>query len=253
VLGAAIVPASPLLLADTSPAQPDDLAEEIADLRTQVADSLSTLPAADGIILLAAGARGFHDHARGDLAQLGLPGVDVEMPVCEAMLPAVTRLTQYPMIRGEDLDVDLSVLALQVQHAFGEVEVLPVRVPSATAGDVLVAVGASLVEALRGSDLTATVVCAGDLSATLTTASPGYVADGAADWDHTSVRACRTADANLLASMGPEEAKRVGARGWAPLTALLGVVASARLKPGGFMYGTPCDVGQLVGTYRPRR
>ncbi len=127
--------------------------------------------------------------------------------------------------------------------------VLPLAVPPGTDGDVLVHVGASLLEGLRDAGMTATMVSAGDLSACLDESSPGYVVAGADAWDREAVTAVRRGDAAAFAALGPADAERVMARSWPPLAVLAGAVAAARLTPTEVRYAAPRGVGQLVAAY----
>ena len=249
VPAAAIVPAAPLMVPSASPDQPDEIREEVASLREAAHRVLANLPTTDVVVLLAAGARGFHDTAHATLRPFGVRDAEVTLPVARDLISHVTRLTQYPVFVSEDLDASHAVLALLLHAARGPVPVLPLAVPPGTDGDVLVHVGASLLEGLRDAGMTATMVSAGDLSACLDESSPGYVVAGAQDWDRAAVTAIRRGDAAGFADLGPQDADRLMARSWPPLAVLAGAVAAARLSPTEVRYAAPRGVGEVVAAY----
>lgn len=246
VAGAAAIPTSPLLVPGASPGQPEEVAAELARLRDLSLDTLAALPDCDVHVLVARGDRGIHDRAYASLAPLGIHDVETELPVATDMIDDLSRLTQYPMFRGEELGTAHAVLALLLREARGEVEVLAVNVPPGSDFDVLVTVGASIAEAADDAGREVTVVCQADLSAALHRASPGYEVDGAREWDDAVLDAVRRGRLRPLRDLGPEEAQRVQARGWAPLAVLHGVCASAHLTIEGLGYGAPGGVGQLI-------
>lgn len=230
VAGAAAVPAPPLLLSEVSPDQPDTHREAVASLRERVRAILAALPDADVTVLIAPGPRGVHERARADLRPLGVNADDVVLPVDAELLPHATRLTQYPLALGGSLGVELTVLTRLVAEVRGEGPVLPLSVAPGTDGQVLLNVGASLVEALRDAHRRAVVVAAADLSAGLTTDAPAHLVAGAGAWDTLVVDAVTRRDTDAVAALGPSEAGRVRASGWASLTTVLGVAAAARLR-----------------------
>lgn len=231
VAGAAAVPAAPLLLPEASSAVPAAEREAVGRLREMVATTVAALPDADVVVLIGPGPRGFRERARSSLRPLGIAADDVVLPVDGELLTHATRITQYPVLIGGGLSIENAVLARLVHRARGEVPVLPVSVAPETDGQVLVNIGASLVEALRDTHRTGIVVAASDLSAGLDRSSPRYAIAGAAAWDRLVLRAAATGDVDALSALGPAEAGRVHARGWGPLTVLAGVAAAARLHP----------------------
>lgn len=246
VIGGAAIPAAPLTLPAASPAQPEEARDEVAHLRELTTGALEALPDADVYVLVGAGPRGVHDSALASLDQLGVPDVEVELPVQEEVLEHLTRLVQYPMFRGDPLGVDLTMLALNLHAARGEVTVLPMSVPRGADFDVLVSVGASIGEAVEDAGVSAVVIVAGDLSAGLHEASPAHRIDGSRRFDERVVEAVRSGDLAELGALGPEEAERVQASGWAPLAVMHGVCASSGLSLEMLGYHAPRGVGQLV-------
>lgn len=250
VVGAAAVPTAPLLVPGASPGQPEDVRDEVERLRELSLDTLAGLPDSDAYVLVARGERGIHDRAAASLAPLGVPGLEVELSVATELIEGLSRLTQYPMYRGDPLSIAHSVLVMLLRDARGEVPVLPVNVPAAGDFDVLVAVGASVAEAAEDAERTVSVVCQSDLSAALDEASPGYAVEGARAWDDAVLEAVRERRLRRLEELGPDEAQRVEALGWAPLAVLHGVCASGHLQVEGLGYGAPRGVGQLVARCR---
>lgn len=246
VLAAAAVPTAPVLVPGASPGVPDEVRDEIERLRRLSLQVLEELPPADAVVLIAAGERGIHDRAQASLAPLGIDGCETELPVAEELIEDLSRLTQYPVFRGDPMGVGHSVLALLLEEVCGDVEVLPVSVPWSGDFDVLVTIGASIVEAADDAGRTVVVVCQSDLAGTLNEHSPGYLVDGAGAWDDAVLEAVREGRLRGLRPLGPDEAERVQARGWAPLAVLHGVCAAGHLEVEGIGYGAPRGVGQLV-------
>jgi hypothetical protein len=252
VVGAAVVPAAPLLLPDASPQQPDPDRSAVARLRARVDETLGALPDADVIVLIAPGPRGVHDRARASLRPLGIAREDVSLSVDRKLVPHTTRLTQYPLALGGDLGIEHTILVRLIHALRPDATVLPVSVAPSTDGGVLINVGASLVEALRDAGRTGAFVAAADLSAALTETSPGYLADGAADWDRRLVGAFTRRDTAAVAGLGPHDAARMRAIGWAALTVLAGATAVARLAVAGDLrYDVVRGVGRLTGRFLP--
>lgn len=254
VAGAAAVPAAPLLLPEASPAQPEHDRRAVAALRERVRAVLAALPAADVTVVIAPGPAGVHERAVASLRPLGIAADDVVLPVDASLVPHTTRLTQYPLALGGALGIEHTVLVRLLADGGGRGPVLPLTVPPGTDGQVLVNVGASLVEALRDAHRSAVVVAAADASAGLDERSPGHRIDGAAAWDRRLVTAVAERDADAVAGLGPAEAGRVAAAGWAPLTTLLGVAAAARLRivDDDVAYAVVRGVGRVTTRLEPR-
>ncbi len=119
-----------------------------------------------------------------------------------------------------------------------------VSVPAGAAFDDLSALGAAVAQAL--SARRAAVVAAGDLSAALTARSPRAAATGAIFWDEQAVAAVDAARLDGLRRLGPDVARRVTALGWAPLSALHGIVRYAKIGMVVRHYSAPRGVGYLV-------
>jgi hypothetical protein len=252
LVGGAIVPTAPLVLATASPDQPEANRDEVRRLRELAREAITGLKEADVHVLVAAGPRGIHDRAHATLAPLGVSGATADLPVAEDVVEHLSRLTQYPVFRGDTLGLGLSVLALQLHEVCGEVPVVPVQVPAATRFDVLASIGASVGEAATEAGVTASVIAAGDLSAGLGEGSPRYAIDGASDWDAALIDAVHGDDSGALTRLGPEEAERVKSVGWAPIAAAHGACASARLRLEVLGYAPARGVGHLVARCVPR-
>lgn len=244
VLGAAVVPSAPLVLPEVSPGLPAAHAEDIAALRAAADRALSSLPASDAVVVVASGRRGVHGTATVDLTPLGLPEIVRTHPVADRLLPDVTSRTQYPQRQGDDLEIDLAVLALQLPEA---TPVLPVAVSPAE-GPSLAGIGRGIVGAIRDNQLDVTLVVAGDLSTALDETSPRYVVEGALGWDQDTVEALRHVDVERLVAAG-NDADRVRARSWAPLVVGLAAVRAAGLRPSGIEHRTARGVGYAVGSF----
>jgi hypothetical protein len=241
------VPSAPLLLPAVSPAQPPELAAEVAALREDVAGALRVLSDVDTVILLAAGDEALvHDASRATLACYGHPGVSAELAHDEELLSAVAARGQIPRVRDDRLDGDLAVLAMLVTSTARHVCLLSVTVPRAAGPHALAATAGGLSGAAASTTRRVAVVATGDLAATLGTSSPGYLVEGADAWDAAAVEAFRTGDAEGMAALGPEDATRVQARGWAPLAVLLAIAKQQQHGFAEVSYHAPRGVGQLV-------
>jgi hypothetical protein len=242
------IPAAPLLLPAVSPAQPPELVEPVAALRKDVAGALGGLAGIDSVILLARGDEALvHDANEATLASYGHPEVRCDLAHDEELLKAVSARGQLPRVRDDRLDGDLAVLATLVTAAVPGVRLLSVTVPAA-GSDALAASAAGLRGAAEASDRRVAVVAAADLAASLTTASPGYLVEGADTWDAAVVEAVRAGDADAMGALGPADAARVQARGWAPLVVLLRVAARQEHRFERVAYHAPRGVGQLVAS-----
>jgi hypothetical protein len=251
VRAVAAVPAAPMLLAAVSARQPAAVADEVQHLRAATREVLRGLPEVDTIVLIAGGEDAtLPDGGCVDLAGYGYADVRADVPVDRELLAAVATRTSTPRVRADVLTGDLAVLALLVADARPEAQVLPMTV-AATAGIAsLGGFAAGLASAVDGLGRAVAVVAAGDLSASRETTSPGYLVDGAVAWDEAVVAALRAGDAESFAALGPGEARRVAARGWAPLAVLLAVARAAELRFDRLELTAPRGVGQLVAASR---
>jgi hypothetical protein len=241
------VPAAPLLLPSVSPAQPTEIADAVAALRADVDRALRPLAEVDTVILLAAGEQALvHDASRASLAPYGHPDVVAELEHDEELLTAVASRGQIPRVRDDQLVGDLAVLAVLAVTAAPHVGLLSVTLPGTAGSGALDATAAGLTGAAGATDRRVAVVAAGDLSASLDVSSPGYLVEGANAWDAAVVDAFRSVDVAAMADLGPKQALRVQARGWAPLAVLLRVAARFERPFDEVSYHAPRGVGQLV-------
>jgi hypothetical protein len=245
----AVVPAAPLLLEGASPAQPPELADAVAALRADVTDALAALPSdlRAAIVLCCGDEFLVHSAARATLRSYGRAQVATSLRLDRPLLAAVGDRGQSPTIQEDELHGDLAVLALLLAATRPDVAVVPMTVPTRASRGVLDAVAAGLVGAAAAVPGQVAVVAAGDLAATLDTHSPGYRVEGATAFDAAAVAAVRAVDKDAFAALGPDEAGRVQARGWGPLTVALAAACLARLRFAEVVYHAPRGVGQVVG------
>lgn len=241
IVGAAVIPAAPLLVPGVSASLPEGV-PRVYDAIDAVVEGL---PQCDLAVVVAAGAQGLHDTGRVTLAGIGRPEIDVVVEVDSAAVSRLSAATQYPMFRAGWLPLNLAVLAL---HLGDIAPLVPISVPDGAGFDALVGVGASVARTFADPAIRAVVVVAGDLSAGLTEKSPMHLVDGAIFWDEQAVAAVDSGRLDGLSRLGPEEARRVGAQGWAPLAVLHGAVASAKLGMVVRHYAAPRGVGYLVAS-----
>ena len=238
LVGAAILPTAPLLVPGASPTLPDGVAR-VCDA---VDATVERLPAHDVTVLLAGDpAGGVHTHREASLAGIGRPDIVAQPRIDRHVADRLAEATGFPLVTEGPLPLDLAVLVLLVGAAPA---VVPVAVPEEGAFGQLVAVGAAVVEAL--GERRGVVVAAGDLSAGLTERSPLHTVDGAGDFDATVVDAVDAGRLDALARIAPAEARRVGARAWAPLAVLHGTLQLTKLGLVRRHYSAPQGVGYLV-------
>lgn len=239
IVGAAVLPTAPLLVPGASGTLPDG----VADVRDSIDAALDRLPDHDVAVLIAGGARGgVFDTAAATLAGVGRPDITQDGKVEPGVVERLSGLIQYPLLRGGNLPLNLAVLAFLVGNAR---PLTPLVVPRGAAFEALEAVGVGVAEACKG-ELRAVVVAAGDLSAGLTERSPLYLVEGARDFDAQLVDVVDSGRLDGLRRLGPAEAQRVGALGWAPLAVLHGALARAKLGIVRRGYSAPRGVGYLV-------
>lgn len=241
IVGAAVLPTAPLLLPGVSATLPDGIGK-VCDAIDAVVEAL---PSADVAVLLTAGEPAVHETGHASLQGIGRPDITVDAAVHAVAAQRLREATGYPACTDDPLPLDLAVLTL---HIGGVAPIVPVTVPATGAFDELAAMGAGIAHTFAGDDVRAVVVVAGDLSAGLTEKSPLHLINGAIFFDEQAVAAVDSGRLEGLRRIGPDEAGRVGARAWAPLAALHGVTAGAKLGMVVRHYSAPRGVGYLVAS-----
>lgn len=239
LVGAAALPSAPLLAPGVCSAFPN----EVQPFADATALAVGRLPDADVAVIVAAGERGVHDRPVVDLSGIGLPEVTAIWQAHTKAVSTISRVTQLPQRRATPLPLGLACLSL---HLEGRWPLVPVSVSSDASWEVLVATGAGLVQALAQLNLRAVVVAASDGSAGLSPKAPRPYIAGAHQWQEQLVAAIDEGTTNRLQRLGPEEATRVAALGWAPLAVLHGATARARLRLVLRSHGAPRGVGYVV-------
>lgn len=241
IVGAAVLPTAPLLVPGVSATLPEGI-PKVADA---IDAAVEALPPADLHVLVAAGESGLHDTDKASLEGIGRPDIAADVAVDGQAVSRLSAATQYPMYRGHQLPLALTVLAL---HVGDGAPIVPMTVPETTEFGALVGLGTSIARAFADPELRVTTIVAGDLSAGLTEKSPLHRVEGAIFWDEKAVAAVDSGRLDALARLGPAEAKRVGALAWAPLAVLHGAVASAKIGMVVRHYSAPRGVGYLVAS-----
>lgn len=253
IVGAAIIPSAPLLIPGVSATLPDGL-DKVCDA---VDAALESLPPRNTVVLLAAAQRGqggsgqgLYEVTQASLAGVGRPDVACSFPIDHVAVERISRMTQYPIHRGDTLPLGLAALAILVG---GAGPFVPMTVPPTAGFDALSATGTAIAEAFaswgedeRTAETRAVVIAAGDLSAGLEERSPLHLVHGARDWDARVVDVVDSGRLDGLARLGPAEATRVGALGWAPMAVLHGAMARAKIGLVRRHYAAPRGVGYLV-------
>lgn len=239
IVGAAVLPTAPLL----APGVAASLPEGYQPLRAAMDRTLLGLPHRELTVLVAASPSdaevGVWGSAVASLAGIGRPDLGMDLPAGAG--DGLGAAVGLPLREGH-LPLDLAVL----RHLVGGVErVLPLCVPAGASALELATIGDRIATYQREK---AVVVCSGDLSAGLDLTAPlGFVA-GARAWDDQVVDAVASGRLDGLSRLGPAEATRVGARGWAALAVLHGVCRTAKLGMMVRRYAAPRGVGYLVAS-----
>jgi hypothetical protein len=241
IVGAAIVPTAPLLVAGVSPTMPEGV-QRVASAATAVLDRLDPV---DATVLLAAGDDAVHDASRASLAPIGRPDITREVTICREALEPVAEALHHPSQPAAELPLALSVQAMLFNRT---PPIVPVSCDAGQAFEELAARGAAIADALGGTQLRVGFVAAGDLSAGLQERSPLYRVDRAIFWDEQAAAAVDDGRLDGLRWLGPDEAHRVGALGWAPMAVLHGALATTKLGMVVRHYSAPRGVGYLVAS-----
>lgn len=245
IVGAAILPSAPLLVPGVSATLPAGAAA-VCEAVDAVVEGL---PSWDTAVLVAAApysrhsVQGLHDVTQASLSGIGRPDIAHPVRTDHEVTERVARLSQYAVRRGERLPLGLATLALLLGDSR---RMVAISVPPSAAFEALTAVGTGVAEAVGEDEPPArrvVVVAAGDLSAGL----GGEVSvPDAREWDNRVVEVVDGGRLDGLADLGPEQAVRAGARGWAPMTVLHGATARAKVGLARRHYSAPCGVGYLV-------
>jgi len=247
ITSVSLLPAAPLLLPAASPAQPAAFEAATSELRAAVDGILCGLPAADAALLLLPDEEALViDAPQASLASYGLPDVTTRVTIDEALIAAVSAHGQAPRVRSDSLTGDAAVLALLLAGVQPGLALAPVTVPRRASATGLDGIAMGLVRSVASVERDIAVIAAGDLAATLDTTSPGYLVEGASNWDARLVAAVRAGDQQAAGHLGPDEAGRVQARGWAPITVALSLAQGCDWRFGEVTYLAPKGVGQIV-------
>lgn len=241
IVGAAVLPTAPLLVPGASATLPAGVPKVL----DAVDAAVDALPDADVLVLVAAGEGRVHTRAHASLQGIGRPDIAVEADVDVEVACDVADATGLPLDDERPLPLDLAVLAL---HVGGAAPLVALTVPAGETFEALTGIGANIAQALGDPDLRVCVLAAGDLSAGLTERSPLHLVSGAIFWDEQAVAAVDSGRLQGLARLGPDEAQRVGARAWAALAVLHGVVSHVKLGMVVRHYSAPRGVGYLVAS-----
>ncbi len=236
------IPTAATLLEQVDPHPRDDVAADVRGLRSAI--GALDLSRADVVVLVVRGPTRVAVSPRVDLAGYGYP--DVRAAIGEAR-PQADHLAQHLGVEvdvADVLDGEVGVLALQAAR-HGPVDVVAVSLDDDLAAvDVLTGVLRGLADATRLA-----IVVAGDLSATLTDRSPGYLVEGAQDWDRRALGAIESLDVDTLRGLGPDAARDVMARGWAPLLVAVQMAHELGLGRPDVRYAAPHGVGHVVARF----
>jgi hypothetical protein len=241
IVGAAIVPTAPLLVRGVS----KELPAGVPKVCAAVSGALDSLAPADCAVLVAAGPGAVHAARVAGLAGVGRPDVCADVQLWAGADALAADGLGLPLDRDEALPLGLSVLCLLLGRRVRAL--LPVSVRRAESFQTLTEIGRAITDRTP-DESRIVVVAAGDLSAGLTEKSPLWRVPGALFWDEQAAAAVDSGRLGSLSRLGPEEAQRVGALGWAPMVVLHGAVASAKIGMVVRHYSAPRGVGYLVAS-----
>lgn len=253
-MAAAAVPAM------AGPAAADDVDVFAHALRDEAAAVLANLPAVEVAILLAGGGETtVHDAPRAIADPHGAPRREEPVRTDESLLRAILRRGQAPRTQSAALTGALGHLALLLRDVAPDTAVVPVTVAARAAPVALDATAIGLAGAAAASGRDVVVLACGDLAsagADGVDAARGAAVGGdeaARRWDDQAAAAVAAGDLATLRSLGPDAAHRVGARGWAPLTVLLGIAQHDGLRVTRSTYHLIGHVGRFTALMEPGR
>ncbi len=240
LVGVAILPTAPVLVPGVSPTLPRGAAR-VCDAVDATVELL--VPHDVSVVLAGAMTGRVFRRAEASLAGEGRPDICARPRVDLEVARRIAVATRLPMATEAPLPLDLTVLTLLLGKKRA---VVALTVPATASFDTLAATGAAIAHGLADPDRRCVLVAAGDLSAGLGPASPLHVVDGAEDFDARIVEAVDAGRLDQLKCFAPDEAQRVGARGWPALAALHGALAATKLGLVRRHYSAPQGVGYLV-------
>jgi hypothetical protein len=249
VVGAA-APSSALLL----PALAAQAPAVLATLGRAVVTGLRALSCRGPAVLLVAGTPGGGTRVHGGavtLAGLGLPGIGARLQ--SDVLPVVRALAGRGCEPGHAVDApaDGTVLAVLLAAAGHAAPPVLLALDPAAGGGAHAEVGRALATWKVGEDGPPLVLlAAGELAAAHGSPAPLPDRAGAQALDDAIAAGLRAGDAAALARLGPQRATELGARGWAPLTALAAALAAAGAAAPDIEVHRPRGVSYLLA--RPR-
>lgn len=242
----AIIPTAPVLLPVVSHAQPAGVVDQVERARSALATAWATLGDVEALVVIAAGTTGIHAAARSTLRGLGIAAPDHDQPVAADLVSALGASMRLP-VRTTPLGLDLAVL---VRLLADPVPVAPIAV-APDEGEALVCMGAQLAAVVAGQPGRVGIVVAGDGSAGREAASPRALIAGASGWDDDLLAAVGAGDVAAVAALGPDEAARVQARGWAGLTVAMAAAAELGAGRREVAVHPVKGVGHLIGSVLP--
>lgn len=239
LVGAAVLPSAPLLVPGIAATLPDGVAR-VCDAVDVVVERL---PDHQAVLLVAAGdGWGAYSSADASLASIGRPDVARRGTLDRELLDRLSGELGWP-VAGRGLPLDLGVLALLLGTP---PPLVGLSVPADAPFEELADAGREVAGVLTDGAGTVVVVSAGDLSAGLGERSPLHAVEGAPEFDGCVVGAVDGGRLDALERLGPERAREVGARGWAPMSLLHGVLQRSKLGLVRRLYAAPRGVGYLV-------
>jgi hypothetical protein len=216
---AVVLPNPPVLVPEVAAGA----APELDRLRTACSDALKAVlhawESGCELVLVGVGAERetFHPGALGTFAGFGVP-VTTTLP--GRTIEGAEDQRRLPL----SLTVGAWLMNQVAPWSSAERAVSAVSVPGDLAPSEALAVGRDIAASAAG----VAVVVMGDGSSALSLKAPGYLVQGAQDWQDEVTSAIANADVDALAAISPEDAVRFGATGRAAWQVLAGAAGESR-------------------------
>ncbi len=240
-----VVPAAAALLPGMAGTLDSDTQTGVDGVRAAIDEALERLEAAQVVVIaVAAPLSQILAPASADLASYGHPQRARSVTTDETVARRLAEASGLTGTFDAALSGDAAVLALQLgNEARAALPVVVVELDVSGATPDL-----DFLASILGDDCA--LLAAGDLASGRDATSPGYEISGATAWDDQAMTALRDLDLARWDALGPGEAERVGARGWAPLRLALQFARHRDASWGALAHTGVFGVGQVVGWAR---
>lgn len=236
---ALVLPSAPVLVCGLAGV----VSPELRAAQDAVHDVVRAAPSGRPVVLVVAGEPGVAVSRHASLRAVGRADLARTVVPAEALAAVLAGPVGWTVRQTPELDLSAAVLTLL--GAFAQ-PVVTLGVPPAATSQRLRTLAGRLAVVLDETDALL-VTAAGDGAAALAPRAPLTDRPEAHAWQRRYVAAVARSDGQALAALGPTQAQRLSAWGWAPAVALsclveTGVCAAPRLR----YAGAPHGVGYVV-------